>query len=92
MRNAQRFVASSSLLGAWHSLADSGNVSAVRAQVTTGADKTLRLWNHVERRVELCREFGEDVHSASLHPSGELLLLGCATRLRMYTVLAEDIR
>ncbi len=30
-----------------------------RAQVTTGADKTLRMWNHVERRVELCREFGE---------------------------------
>ena len=34
----------------------------------------------------------QDVHSAALHPSGELLLLGCATRLRMYSVLADDIR
>ena len=50
------------------------------------------MWNHVERRVELCKELGEDVFSAALHPSGELLLLGCATRLRMYTVLADNIR
>ncbi len=34
----------------------------------------------------------QDVYSTALHPSGELLLLGCATRLRMYSVLADDIR
>ena len=37
----------------------STNVGNDCAQVTTGADKMLRIWNHVERRVELCREFGE---------------------------------
>ncbi len=42
-----------------------------------------------------CRElqvksFEEDVLSLSLHPSGYLLLVGCADKLRLMTVLAGE--
>ena len=38
-------------------------VLALWVQVTTGIDKTLRMWNHAEWRSELVKEFGEDVRS-----------------------------
>ena len=37
------------------------NIAASVVQVTTGIDKTLRVWNHAEWRCELVKDFGEDV-------------------------------
>lgn len=59
---------------------------------TCGADRTLRLWNYGERTVEQYKGFGEEVFAAAFHPSGSLLVLGLATKLRLYSVLHEDIR
>lgn len=60
--------------------------------VTCGTDRTVRLWNYVERVSEQSKSFREEVLAAALHPAGTLLLLGFVTKLRLFTVLMDDIR
>jgi hypothetical protein len=38
--------------------------------VTTGADKTLRVWNYASKVCEQVRHFADEPLSVSLHPSG----------------------
>eukprot|EP00887_Chlorella_sp_A99_P007960 scaffold12.g7960.t1 len=83
-----------------------GLATCVRRPIVAscGADKTIRLWNHQDRTAELVRRcrgarggmrvkaFDEEIFSLALHPSGYSLLVGFADRLRLMTVLADDLR
>lgn len=60
--------------------------------VTCGVDKFIRVWNFLTMSQEAAREFAEDIYCVSIHPTGLFVLAGCVDKIRMYTVLLNDIR
>ncbi|KAI9220174.1 WD40-repeat-containing domain protein, partial [Blastocladiella britannica] len=60
--------------------------------VTCSADKSVRIWNFVNFTCELCKYFPEEPLSISMHPSGYYLLVGFADKLRLYTIIPDDLR
>ena len=60
--------------------------------VTCGLDRTVRVWNYLEKSLELMKEFQEEAHSIALHPSGLYVLVGFTDRLRLCSILMGDIR
>lgn len=59
---------------------------------TCSTDKTVRLWNYMDRTCELIKSFSEEMYSIALHPSGLMVLVGFADKLRLMTVLMDDLR
>mmetsp|Transcript_9007 Transcript_9007/g.25093 ORF Transcript_9007/g.25093 Transcript_9007/m.25093 type:complete len:1245 (-) Transcript_9007:111-3845(-) len=60
--------------------------------VTCGADKSVRIWNYVERTQELFKFFPEDAYSVAFHPSGFHLIVGFSDKLKLMNLLMEDMR
>jgi len=60
--------------------------------VTCGIDKSVRIWNYVERTQDLCKFFGEEAYSVAFHPSGFHLIVGFSDKLRLMNLLMEDMR
>ena len=60
--------------------------------VTTSKDKTVRIWNYLERTLLLSEPFADEAFSCALHPTGQYVLVGFADKLRMLNVLMEHIR
>eukprot|EP00933_Yihiella_yeosuensis_P068974 TRINITY_DN7503_c8_g1_i1.p1 TRINITY_DN7503_c8_g1~~TRINITY_DN7503_c8_g1_i1.p1 ORF type:complete len:1191 (-),score=308.81 TRINITY_DN7503_c8_g1_i1:162-3734(-) len=60
--------------------------------VTCGIDKSVRVWNYVEKSCELCRFFNEEAYSVAFHPSGFHLIIGFQDKLRLMNLLMEDMR
>ncbi|CAK9099589.1 Cilia- and flagella-associated protein 57 (WD repeat-containing protein 65) [Durusdinium trenchii] len=60
--------------------------------VTCGTDKTVRIWNFVDRTQELCKVFNEEAFSVAFHPSGFHLIVGFADKVRLMNLLMEDFR
>ncbi|KAJ0409484.1 hypothetical protein P43SY_002374 [Pythium insidiosum] len=60
--------------------------------VTCGLDRTVRVWNYLDRSCEVAKQFSEEAHSVSCHPSGLYLLVGFADKLRLMNILMDDIR
>ena len=59
---------------------------------TCSSDHTVRLWNHVDKCTELVRQFPEEAYSVAIHPNGLSLLVGHGDKLRLMTVLLDDMR
>lgn len=59
---------------------------------TCGLDKSVRLWNFQERTCELSKGFNDELYSIAIHPTGLMVLLGFADKLRLMTVLMEDLK
>jgi len=59
---------------------------------TCGMDKSVRVWNYIERTQELCKFFNEEAYSVAFHPSGFHLIVGFADKLRLMNLLMEDLR
>lgn len=60
--------------------------------VTCGLDKSVRVWNYLDRSCEVAKQFSEEAHSVACHPSGLYLLVGFADKLRLMNILMDDIR
>ncbi|KAJ7558943.1 hypothetical protein O6H91_04G062500 [Diphasiastrum complanatum] len=60
--------------------------------VTCSIDRSVRVWNYVERSCDLIKFFPEEIFSISLHPSGFHVLVGFSDRLRFMNLLIDDIR
>ncbi|RLN97001.1 hypothetical protein BBJ28_00009119, partial [Nothophytophthora sp. Chile5] len=60
--------------------------------VTCGLDRTVRVWNYMERTCEVSKRFNEEAFSVACHPSGLHLLVGFADKLRLLNILMDDIR
>jgi len=60
--------------------------------VTCGQDKTVRVWNYMEKTCELSKTFNEEAHCVAFHPSGFHLLVGFSDKLRLLNLLMEDMR
>ena len=60
--------------------------------VTCSTDKSVRVWNYVERTAELVKHFAEEAHSVAFHPSGLQILVGFSDKLQLMNLLMDDIR
>jgi hypothetical protein len=56
------------------------------------SDRSVRLWNWVDRTCELHRTFADEIFSIAIHPTGLMVLVGFADKLRLMSVLMEDLK
>ena len=59
--------------------------------VSCGKDRTVRVWNLADRRIEIMKRFDEEPNSVSMHPSGIFVAVGFDDRLRLLAVLLQDL-
>eukprot|EP00884_Botryococcus_braunii_P010879 jgi/Botrbrau1/19793/Bobra.0124s0041.1 len=59
---------------------------------TCATDRSVSIWNFSSRVLELTKTFTEEPLSLSLHPSGYSLLVGFSDKLRLLTILMDDLR
>lgn len=59
---------------------------------TCGMDRTIRVWNIVEQRLDIWKIFQEEPFSLAMHPSGLHLVVGFADKLRLMNLLMDDVR
>jgi len=60
--------------------------------VTCSTDKSVRIWNYLDKTLEQWKEFHEEAMSVAYHPSGFFVLVGFQDKLRLMNVLMDDIR
>ncbi|CAM9422140.1 unnamed protein product, partial [Hapterophycus canaliculatus] len=60
--------------------------------VTVGVDKALRVWNFQDKSSELISFLDDAPLDVSLHPSGLYLLVSFGEKVRLYSILMEDVR
>lgn len=59
---------------------------------TCGVDRTIRLWDIVEQQMCLCKSFEEEPLCLAMHPTGLHLVVGFADKLRLISILLDDMR
>jgi len=59
--------------------------------VTCGKDKTLRVWNTFDKRMELMKEFDEEPLSLSMHPSGMYVAVAFSEKILILSLLLDSI-
>lgn len=59
---------------------------------TCGVDRTIRVWNIVEQRLDLWKAFQEEPYSLAMHPSGLHIVVGFADKIRLMNLLMDDVR
>jgi len=79
---------------AFHSLTVTGLDTCVRKPLvaTCGTDKSVRIWNYLDKSTDLAKVFTEECYSVSFHPSGLHVLCGFSDKLRLMNLLMDDIR
>ena len=79
---------------AFHSHAVTGLDTCVRKPLiaTCGIDKSVRVWNYMDKSTDLFKVFTEEVFAISFHPSGLHVLAGFSDKLRLMNLLMDDIR
>jgi WD40 repeat protein len=60
--------------------------------VTCGIDHTVRVWNYLDKTVELMQSFNEEPLSVAFHPSGLHIIVGFADKLRLMNLLVDSMR
>ncbi|XP_054141472.1 cilia- and flagella-associated protein 57 [Melozone crissalis] len=58
---------------------------------TCSLDRSVRIWNYKKNTLELCKEYQEEAHTVSLHPTGFFCLVGFSDKLRFISLLYEDM-
>ena len=78
----------------FHSTGITGVDTCVRKPLvaTCSTDRSVRIWNYLEKSAELAKFFPEEAYSVSFHPSGLNVLVGFADKLRLMNLLIDDIR
>merc|ERR1719440_712697 len=79
---------------AFHSQLVTGLDTCVRKPLvaTCGTDRSVRIWNYLDKSSDITKTFTEEVHSISFHPSGLHVLAGFSDKLRLMNLLMDDIR
>ncbi len=60
--------------------------------ITSGSDRSIRVWNYIENTLEVVKYFPEEAISVSLHPSGLYVLAAFTNSIKLMTLLIDDIR
>ncbi|KAM9008065.1 cilia- and flagella-associated protein 57 isoform 2-T2 [Ara ararauna] len=58
---------------------------------TCSLDRSVRIWNYQTNTLELYKEYREEAHTVSLHPTGLFCLVGFSDKLRFISLLYEDM-
>lgn len=58
---------------------------------TCGKDNTVRIWNPIERKMEMMKEFEEEPMGLSLHPTGIYLAVMFQDKIRILSLLLEEM-
>lgn len=59
---------------------------------TCGLDKSVRIWNYLDKTTDIMKFFKEDTYSIAFHPSGLHVVVGFTDKLKMLNILMDDIR
>jgi len=59
---------------------------------TCGRDQTVRIWNYEEKTMELTKHFKVEPLSVSMHPSGLFVVVGFVDKVRIMSILMDDLR
>jgi cilia- and flagella-associated protein 57 len=59
--------------------------------VTCSKDHTVRVWNLLEKRVEITKYFQEEPCALSVHPSGLYVVIAFTDKIRIASILLDDI-
>ena len=59
--------------------------------VTCAKDNTVRVWNIYDRRIEITKHFPEEPCALSVHPSGLYVVIAFADKIRVASILLDDI-
>jgi WD40 repeat protein/phage terminase small subunit len=59
---------------------------------TCSADRSVRVWNYMDRNIDIHKTFPEEAFSVAFHPSGLHVLVGFSDKLRLMNLLIDDIR
>jgi WD40 repeat protein len=87
------------LITSFHHPNDTGDASIVDIDVaqwrpvvlTCGRDKVLRLWNIQDNKMELVKDFGLEMFSVAIHPSGMYAAVGFAEKIKLFAILLDDL-
>jgi len=60
--------------------------------VTCALDRSVRVWNYLDKSTDILKFFREDALCVAFHPSGLHVVVGFTDKLRMLNVLMDDIR
>ncbi|XP_040421977.1 cilia- and flagella-associated protein 57 isoform X3 [Cygnus olor] len=76
-----------------HSASITGLDICIRRPIvaTCSLDRSVRIWNYKTNTLELYKEFREEAHTVSLHPTGLFCLVGFSDKLRFLSLLYEDM-
>ncbi|RXN13979.1 cilia- and flagella-associated 57 [Labeo rohita] len=77
-----------------HSSVITGLSTCIRKPLiaTCSMDRSVRIWNFETNVLEMYKEFQEEAYSVALHPTGLYILVGFSDKLRLMTLLIDDIR
>uniref|UniRef100_A0A8C1LC29 Cilia- and flagella-associated protein 57-like n=1 Tax=Cyprinus carpio TaxID=7962 RepID=A0A8C1LC29_CYPCA len=77
-----------------HSSVITGLSTCIRKPLmaTCSQDRSVRIWNFETNVLEMYKEFQEEAYSIALHPTGLYILVGFSDKLRLMTLLIDDIR
>ncbi|TMW63634.1 hypothetical protein Poli38472_002575 [Pythium oligandrum] len=59
---------------------------------TCGLDRSVRIWNYLDKSTDIMRIFKEDTYSIAFHPSGLHVAVGFTDKLKLLNILMDDIR
>lgn len=59
--------------------------------MTCGVDNNIKLWNFNTKTVELTENYGEEVLSVSLHPTGDFCALALVLGFKLGQILKSKI-
>uniref|UniRef100_A0A3Q3J5F7 Cilia and flagella associated protein 57 n=1 Tax=Monopterus albus TaxID=43700 RepID=A0A3Q3J5F7_MONAL len=82
------------LFQSFHSKSITGLSICIRKPLiaTSSLDHSVHIWNYETKVLELYKEFQEEAYSLALHPTGLFILVGFADKLRLMSLLIDDIR
>lgn len=59
--------------------------------VTCAKDRTLRVWNLNDKKIEIMKEFDDEPIGLSVHPTGIYVIVAFHDKVRLFSLLLEEI-
>ncbi len=58
---------------------------------TCSLDRTVKVWDYMDQKLEINQQFEEQVFSVAFHPSGQHLVAGFRDRVRLLNVMEHTL-
>eukprot|EP01035_Chromulina_nebulosa_P020040 gene20040-26020_t len=59
--------------------------------VTCGKDNSVRLWNPIDKKIELIKYYEEEPTSVSIHPCGLHMSIAFNDKVKLVSILSDDL-